>query len=75
MRLGEWFESAHRPSVLFVLALRHRGRKASNYTFGEGSELEHDELASMHNCIRLEGLTFHAELSTNGAKRLELTRT
>ena len=33
-----------------------------------------DALASMHNCIRLEGLTFRAELTTNGAERLELAR-
>jgi competence protein ComEA len=33
-----------------------------------------DELASMHNCIRLEGLTFRAELSTNGTEQLELAR-
>jgi hypothetical protein len=32
-------------------------------------------LASMHNCIRLEGLTFHAVLSKCGAERLELART
>jgi hypothetical protein len=31
-------------------------------------------LASMHNCIRLEGLTFRAQLSRNGAERLELVR-
>jgi hypothetical protein len=31
-------------------------------------------LASMHNCIRLEGLTFRAELSTSGAERIELAR-
>jgi hypothetical protein len=33
-----------------------------------------DALASMHNCIRLEGLTFRAELSTGGAERIELAR-
>jgi hypothetical protein len=33
-----------------------------------------DALVSMHNCIRPEGLTFRAELSTNGAERLELVR-
>jgi hypothetical protein len=43
-------------------------------TFAEGSELEHDDLASMHNCKLIEGLTFHTELSTNGAERLELAR-
>jgi len=42
--------------------------------FAAGSELEHDDLASMHNCIRLERLAFHAELSTNGTERLELAR-
>jgi competence ComEA-like helix-hairpin-helix protein len=34
-----------------------------------------DELASMQNCIHLEGLTFRAELSKCGAERLELART
>jgi hypothetical protein len=34
-----------------------------------------DPLASMHNCKRLEGLTFCAELLKNGAERLELART
>jgi hypothetical protein len=29
----------------------------------------------MRNCIRLEGLTFCAELLKNGAERLELART
>jgi competence protein ComEA len=33
-----------------------------------------DELASMHNCKPLKGLTFRAELSTSGAERLELAR-
>jgi len=33
-----------------------------------------DALASMHNCIHLDGLTFRAELSTNGNERLELVR-
>ena len=31
-------------------------------------------LASMRKCKRLEGLTFRAELSTNGAEQLELAR-
>jgi hypothetical protein len=43
-------------------------------TFVEASELKDDDLASMQNCIRLEGLTFRAQLSTNGAERLELVR-
>jgi hypothetical protein len=34
-----------------------------------------DALASMHNCIHLEGLTFRAELSKCGAEWLELART
>jgi competence ComEA-like helix-hairpin-helix protein len=34
-----------------------------------------DELASMHNCIRPEGLTFRAELSKCGAEWLEFART
>jgi hypothetical protein len=29
-------------------------------TFADGSELEHDDLASMHNCKRLDGLKFRA---------------
>jgi hypothetical protein len=33
-----------------------------------------DALASMRNCKQLEELTFRAELSTNGAERLELAR-
>jgi len=33
-----------------------------------------DALASMHNCIRPEGLTFRAEVSKYGAQRLELAR-
>jgi competence protein ComEA len=33
-----------------------------------------DELSSMHNCKRLEVLTFRAELSTNGGERLEVVR-
>ena len=56
--------------LLFALALRHRGRKASNYTFGEGSELEHDELAWMHNCINTE-VRFRALIS-DGVEHLEL---
>jgi competence protein ComEA len=34
-----------------------------------------DELTSMRKCKRLEGLTFHAALTTNGAERLKLART
>ena len=44
-------------------------------TFAQSSEREHDDLASMHNCIRLDGLTFRAELAEGGAERLELMRT
>jgi hypothetical protein len=40
-----------------------------------GSEVDHDDLTSMRNCIRLEGLTFRAELAEGGAERLELMRT
>jgi hypothetical protein len=43
-------------------------------TFAEGSELEPEDLTSMHNCIRLEELTFRAELSKGGAERLVLAR-
>jgi hypothetical protein len=41
-------------------------------TLAEGSELDHDDLASMRNCKLLEGLTFRAELSASGGERLEL---
>jgi hypothetical protein len=44
-------------------------------TVADVSDLKHDDLASMHNCIHLEGFTFRAELSKCGAERLELTRT
>jgi hypothetical protein len=45
------------------------------YLRSEGSELEHDDLTSMRNCKRLEGLTFRAELSTNGGgERVDLAR-
>jgi hypothetical protein len=43
-------------------------------TVADVSELDHDDLASMHNCIRPEGLTFRVELSTSGAERFELAR-
>jgi len=43
-------------------------------TFAEGSEFEHDDLASMLNCKYLEGLTFRAALATSGAERLELAK-
>jgi competence protein ComEA len=33
-----------------------------------------DELASVHNCKRLKGLTFRAVLAEDGAERLELAR-
>jgi len=41
--------------------------------FAEGSEPKHDDLASMRNCIRLDGLTFRALLS-EGGEQLELVR-
>ena len=44
-------------------------------TVADVSDLKHDDLASMHNCIRLDGLTFRAELAEGGAERLELMRT
>jgi hypothetical protein len=43
-------------------------------TFAEGSELEHDDLASMHNCNCLEGLAFRAELSKCDTEWLELAK-
>jgi hypothetical protein len=73
MSRGKRFESARRLSVLFALALRHRGLSASSTAFAEVTEPEHDDLASMHNCIRLEGLTFRAVLS-EGSERLDLVR-
>jgi hypothetical protein len=39
----------------------------------EGSEPEHDDLASMHNCINTE-VRFHALLTVDGAQRLDLSR-
>ena len=74
MSRGKRFESARRLSVLCALALRHEAEKPRFTTFVQGSELEHDDLASMHNCIRPEGLTFRAVLS-EGVERLELVRT
>jgi hypothetical protein len=73
MSRGKRFESARRLSVLFALALRRRGRKASNYTFGEGSELEHDELTSMRNYIRPE-VRFHALLTQDEIQKLDVVR-
>jgi hypothetical protein len=43
-------------------------------TFAEGSECDHDDLASMHNCKRPEGLTFRAELFASGGERVELVK-
>jgi hypothetical protein len=73
MRLGQQFESARRLSVLFALALRHRGKKASTYTFAERSELEQDDLTSMHNCIRPE-VTFRALLTQDEIQKLDVVR-
>jgi competence protein ComEA len=41
-------------------------------TNGQFSSVE--ELASMRNCIRPEGLTFRADVSTSGDGRLQLVR-
>jgi hypothetical protein len=43
-------------------------------TVADVGDLKYDDLASMHDCIRLEGLTFRALLSTHGVERLELAR-
>jgi hypothetical protein len=71
MSRGKRFESARRLSALIALALRHRGRIASHDTFGEGSELEHDDLTSMHNCIRPE-VRFRALLTQDEIQKLEV---
>jgi hypothetical protein len=42
-------------------------------TFVEGSEFEHDDLASMHNCKHLAGLEFRALISED-AQHLKLAR-
>jgi hypothetical protein len=41
--------------------------------FAEGSELEHDHLASMHNCINTE-VRFRALLSQDETWQLEVMR-
>ena len=74
MSRGKRFEAARQFSVLFALALRIKTERPRYTTFGEGSDLEYDDLASMHNCTRLERLTFRAQLSTNGSERFELTK-
>jgi hypothetical protein len=43
-------------------------------TFAQSSEREHDDLTSMQNSIRLEGLTFRAELSKCDTEWLELAK-
>jgi hypothetical protein len=43
-------------------------------TFAEGSEFEHDDLASMLKCKQPASLKFHALIS-NGVEHLELVRT
>jgi hypothetical protein len=73
MSRGKRFESARRLSVLFALALRHEAEKPRLATFGEGSELEHDDLASMHNCINTE-VRFRALLTEGGDPRVQLHR-
>ena len=72
MRLGQRFESARRPSVLFAPALRHRRRKASNTTFAEGSEREHDDLSSMRTYRQPVSLENRALLTEGDAKNLAL---
>jgi hypothetical protein len=42
-------------------------------TVAEGSELEHDDLASMHNCIRLE-VRFRALLTQDEIQKLDFVR-
>jgi hypothetical protein len=42
-------------------------------TVAEGSELEHDDLASMHNCINTE-VRFRALLSQDETWQLEVVR-
>ena len=72
MRLGQRFESARQLSALCALALRQcEAGKPRIVTLGEGSELEHDDLASMHNCINTE-VRFRALLAEGDAKHLAL---
>jgi hypothetical protein len=42
-------------------------------TVAEGSELEHDDLASMRNCINTE-VRFRALLTQNEIQKLEVVR-
>ena len=44
-----------------------------NYTFGEGSKCEHDDLTSMHNCISPE-VRFRALLTQDEIQKLEVVR-
>jgi hypothetical protein len=71
MSRGKRFESARRHSVHWHYDIEAFLPRFT--TFDEGSELEHDDLASMHNCKRQAGLTFRA-LVAEGVERLELTR-
>jgi len=43
-------------------------------TVADVSDLKHDDLASMHNCINTQ-VRFRALLADGGAERLELSRT
>ena len=60
-------------SVLFAPALRHEAEKHRFTTFAQGSELEHDDLASMHNCINTE-VRFRALLTQDEVQKLEVVR-
>ena len=70
MSRGKRFESARRLSVLCALALKHKAEKPRFTTFAQGSELEHDDLASMRNCINTE-VRFRA-LLTEGTTEVQL---
>ena len=64
------FESARRLSILCALALTEKPRYT---TFADGSELEHDDLTSMHNCINTE-VRFRALLIQDEIQQLEVMR-
>jgi hypothetical protein len=71
MRLGQRFESARRLSVHWHSEIE--AEKPRFTTFAEGSELELDDLASMHNCINTE-VRFRALLTQDETRQLEVVR-
>jgi hypothetical protein len=67
--------SGSSPLLGSLYSLRWRydieAEKPRNTTFGEGRDLEHDDLASMHNCIHTE-VRFRALLTEDGDPRVQL---